>query len=211
MLGALLYDYRGCLWTNRGRAALSRRSRLGIWARGWRGDRRARPRRTCACGMRSWRGRQDHGPAAPRCRRRGRRFILIGPVNTAGRGHVAQRPVPGGWVTALRQAALVMGYEARFQSATSDAAAVTAVSQPVSTSASTTDSLAGVAAVALDDCFRLSGWGLSGRRRPGNACRARRSPSSTRSPRPGPAVAGRPGHRRRPGFVPGGVPVPAGL
>jgi hypothetical protein len=33
----------------------------------------------------------------------------------------------------------------------------------------------------LDDCFRIGGWELSGRRRPGSACRVRRSPSSTRS------------------------------
>jgi hypothetical protein len=65
------------------------------------------------------------------------------------------------------------------------------------------------AVYGLDDCFRMDG-GVNGRRRPGSACRGRRSPSSTRSPWPGRAVAERPGHRPRPGSVPGGVPARAG-
>jgi hypothetical protein len=78
----------------------------GIWARGWRGDREHGRAVHARLGMRSWRRRQGHGPAAPRCRRRGRRSILIGAVSTAGRAQVAQRAVPGGGVTALRSAAL---------------------------------------------------------------------------------------------------------
>jgi oleandomycin transport system ATP-binding protein len=64
----------------------------------------------------------------------------------------------------------------------------------------------------LDDCFRLGGGcGISGRRRAGTACRARRSASSTRSRRPGRAAAGRHGRRRRPGCGRRGVPAQAGL
>jgi len=63
----------------------------------------------------------------------------------------------------------------------------------------------------LDDWFRLGGWVVNGRRRPGCACRARRSPSSTRSPRPGRAAAGRPGPPRRPGCGRRGVPGRVGL
>jgi hypothetical protein len=61
----------------------------------------------------------------------------------------------------------------------------------------------------LDDCFRLGG--LNGRRRPASACRACRAPSSTRSPRPGRAGVGRPGHGRRPGSGRHGVRGRAGL
>src|SRR5215213_4841756 len=63
----------------------------------------------------------------------------------------------------------------------------------------------------LDDCFRLGGCGISGRRRPGSACRAHRSPNSTRSPRPERASVARPGQPRRPGCGRRGVPAQAGL
>ena len=65
--------------------------------------------------------------------------------------------------------------------------------------------------VPLDDCFRLGGCGISGRRRPGSACRAHRSPNSTRSPRPERASVARPGQPRRPGCGRRGVPAQAGL
>jgi ABC-2 type transport system ATP-binding protein len=63
----------------------------------------------------------------------------------------------------------------------------------------------------LDDCFRLVGWGFSGRMRSGSACQARRSPSSTRSPRPGRAGVGRPGPPPRARSCRHVVPAQAGL